>query len=1759
MHIPFSFARVFVTALLFICFSKLQAQAPDPTRIYFKPGLPSGSLRLKEIDPKENLFRSSVSNGQTWVFLQFSKIPTPAKKNVLKARGIELLEYIPENTFLAIVKGKFGEAALKEMDIIATIPFTPAFKKSVTTDYGYARTTGPVTGSMNYHVRIAPGYDSNQVRSKITTALSALSINAGTIYFMTPQLLEMNLSNAALETIIKLPFILYAMPAPTLSVLNSDVTDVLRADIVQNGFNGLPGLSGKNIVVGMGDVGSIYHIDNRYYEEGQSYAGQSHATHVAGTLAGAGIVNPAMKGFAFESTLIVDYFNNIINNTPALYANKRMVLTNNSYGAGSSCLPYSGQYSGYCVQGDQQSLDFPHLLHVFAAGNSGDLKCGNFAEGYRTIDNAFQAGKNVITVGGNSKDASFNSFSKGPTLDGRIKPELTAIGFGVISTVPNNTYGTNWGSSMACPQVTGTLALMYERYRQLNNNQDPPGDLMKAAICNTATDIGTKGVDFTNGFGWVNAKDAVELISNRTYFAGSLEQDQELQFEILLDKEVFDFRIMLYWHDRPSSLYSEKNLVNDLDISVLLPDGSTYDPMVLDTSAAGFLNPAVRGKDHINNIEQVVIDHAMPGRYAVKIKGYKIPFGPQSFKIVYNWKQPSLKMLQPAGGELWKPGQVKGIQWQDPGRSNDIYQFDYSVDDGNNWVNLPGQTGTYNRKPFAVPSFFSTNARIRITNTITSEVQVSNSFRILPDISFSLSSSCESTVLVKWTKPAGIDSVIVVRYIDGAYAQEAITSDSSWLITGLRKGITYWITLQPVLNGKTGERSVAKKINTRTVACPPQGASGDIGITGISLPATAREGTGTALTTSNSFLQVVLENNGKIAIADSIFLSLEKNGVLAGKDTLVKSIAAGAKFNWLTRLKVIAYPGETVLLNATVFKKADPVSANNQRDTVFRYLSNPVLQLPYTEDFSSVEDTGYSNPGYTGLTGATAWDLIVPSFSTKLLTRNSAADKGMLVTTKLDRQNLQLIATYNLSTYQLKDNIRVALKIPDFDNLLVGCFARGNDSATWLPVPITDSVTNLPKMSSLDISGTLEKGNQQFSSSFQFRISVLDTYFQHEFRLMESFQLFSARADISLIEFSTDKIYVTDGDSVHLEVTAKNNNLTGTDAFDINLVAPDGIEHTAKIDSLGAGKTTKKSFPVSVQDWPETEAWVTAWISHSENADHTSDSIQQVLQYAKKINQYPYLEGFENGKAGWGSTYLFELSSRLGESIAAYHPANGKQFWGTNWIANSSGIGYLVPSGKLESPVFDIRELHSPYISMSVNKQLCDGKDSVFLEISSDTGKTWNRFIPLNSTFNWYDSLSGNSWKDCGQNYWQVISAPLPTINPSLRLRFVSLPRTDLAYELPRLPGGMLVDDIHVFDFRFPIYNKSGAINKTGTIDNAGFNFITEADQVLGAIQSDLAGQYTLKMPSAIDEKRLYGNRVLPRNWIFTGTPANNEQNKLRLYFTEAEARTFLRSVPCDTCKQIRSAYDLSVFRYSGPFQTINERDYDNIPGFDQVWNPEEFDLVPYESGYYAEIPAAAYGEFYIGLNDADNAIQLKASRQQGAEAVILDWTVSNTDSVSRYEIERAARQQNGQLVFEKIGTTLQLGAANTFRHRDQQIKPPVAYYYRIKLIYNSGEFRYSTVKTISFESEIRAKLYPNPSAGEEVKLLLENVEGKKLHLVLYDQAGRYLWEKQLEPASTQQQIIVSGAGKRLSAGVYYLKISADGQKKTFRLVITRN
>ncbi|HMD00992.1 MAG TPA: S8 family serine peptidase, partial [Ferruginibacter sp.] len=255
-------------------------------------------------------------------------------------------------------------------------------------------------------------------------------------------------------------------------------------------------LSGRSITVGVGDNSEVStHIDFTGRLINRVYAVPSyHGLHTSGTVSGGGLRNPIYTGLAPKSTLVSQWFSDVVTNTSTYVTDYNIVATNNSYTTADDACPGEGVYDATSNYLDNLMRNYGSVLHVFAAGNDGGYTCNPAAPGYSTVKSGWQTAKNTLTVGAlNQANYIITGFSsKGPVQDGRIKPEIVASGYNTWSTVNLNLYGPNSGTSMAAPVVTGAAAIMNERYKQLHGTT-AKASLIKALMCNTAEDLGSAG------------------------------------------------------------------------------------------------------------------------------------------------------------------------------------------------------------------------------------------------------------------------------------------------------------------------------------------------------------------------------------------------------------------------------------------------------------------------------------------------------------------------------------------------------------------------------------------------------------------------------------------------------------------------------------------------------------------------------------------------------------------------------------------------------------------------------------------------------------------------------------------------------------------------------------------------------------------------------------------------------------------------------------------------------------------------------------------------------------------------------------------------------------------------------------------------------------------------------------------------------------------------------------------------------------------
>ena len=98
-----------------------------------------------------------------------------------------------------------------------------------------------------------------------------------------------------------------------------------------------------------------------------------------------------------------------------------------------------------------------------------------------------------------------------------------------------------------------------------------------------------------------------------------MQTGYKITHSITIPANAAQLKVMLYWHDPPASLLSSQTLVNDLDLTVQTPASLTVLPKILDTIPSHVTNTSTEGPDHINNIEQVVINNPLAGAYSIKV------------------------------------------------------------------------------------------------------------------------------------------------------------------------------------------------------------------------------------------------------------------------------------------------------------------------------------------------------------------------------------------------------------------------------------------------------------------------------------------------------------------------------------------------------------------------------------------------------------------------------------------------------------------------------------------------------------------------------------------------------------------------------------------------------------------------------------------------------------------------------------------------------------------------------------------------------------------------------------------------------------------------------------------------------------------------------------------------------------------------------------------------------------------------------------
>jgi subtilisin family serine protease len=539
---------------------------------------------------------------------------------------------------------------------------------------------GPVTVTVSLSAPAAKTAVAAEVRALGGTVLRGLDEREG-------RALRVRLPAGRLPELAAAPEVVYIEPYAPPAPLNDRARDVITAAPVHvPGFLTPAGLAGAGQIVALADSGldrgslSDVHPDLAS-TPGQrpkivylnSFAGGDpsdpigHGTHMAASIAGTGAASGGQyRGVAPEASLFIQ---SLLNRQGKLDPPADLVaLFRPAYEAGARIHVngWGGRtnaYLGAASQVDRFVRYYPDFLVVFGAGNNGPGPSSLTPEA--NSKNALVVGASQTprpAFGPDSRDAAaLASFSsRGPTGDGRLKPDLVVPASAVVSAksslVEGNfaahpEYTRMQGTSMAAALAGGAAALVREYLQKHQNTPVPTAALVKALLINGARSLNGPFPSPESGFGLLDLTGTLLALREGTFHwkqGDAVATGEQRPYTFRVTHADAPFRVTLAWTDPPAAPGAAGALVNDLDLRVIAPDGAEY----LGNDFAG------RGvRDGVNNVEQVLVTDPVPGEYKVIVAGAAVRRAVrdgtarpvQDFALVFG--QPPARHVAAAGDE----------------------------------------------------------------------------------------------------------------------------------------------------------------------------------------------------------------------------------------------------------------------------------------------------------------------------------------------------------------------------------------------------------------------------------------------------------------------------------------------------------------------------------------------------------------------------------------------------------------------------------------------------------------------------------------------------------------------------------------------------------------------------------------------------------------------------------------------------------------------------------------------------------------------------------------------------------------------------------------------------------------------------------------------------------------------------------------------------------------------------------------------------
>ena len=1404
-----------------------------------KVTLQTGVFSMKAPEPASltlNLFSSQTVADIYYFAVAFDKLPATADLIRLKNEGTLVSEKIAPGIYLVQSAEMPTDIWCRSRNIIS-VGILPA---SLKLDRRLKLETIPAYALQGKEqIRVQVGVFGNTPLDVLLLQLEAAGMMELKTAKTSKQVFYGYIDKARLNQLAGLPFVYFVQLAkPEDRPLNevgraSSGTSFANAPLSSGGKN----LLGQGISVGVGDdADPTLHIDvsERVVNHTPGIT-NNHGTHVTGTLAGAGIRNFRAAGFVPQARIISQWFAGVWTNAPVYAQQYNMVVTNNSYGNIVSDCDYAGVYDLDSRLLDLQAFDLPQILHVFAAGNDGDATCAPFPKAFHTVLGGYQSAKNIITVGRTDyTQIASSSSAGGPVRDGRLKPEIT--GLGIIRSLSGNgtSYYTDFGTSMSAPNITGGLALLYQRYRQLFGGANPTGTLMKALLLNGARDVGIPGPDYRHGFGTMMLERSLRMLDNSNFSNRTISQGAVQDSTLTVPAGLSQLKVMLVWHDPAANILAANTLVHDLDLEVIDPGGAIVFPKILNP-APGFVNqPATEGADHINNQEQIVIENPVAGSYTIRVKGTEIGVSTtQPYSLAFDFLPTELRFTSPVQGSPMAAGaNTMTITWEDTDNSNAAtnYTLDYSLDNGNNWVNIISNLKDTTRLYFWQPGDIrSGQARLRITKGNVSAI--SQPFGIIPNVTFSAAANadqCFGYFRINWTalipqSGETIDYVIRLKK-DATMENFAIVAGANtFTIKGLHPDSTYFAAVIARINGQEGryENAILRRPNAGT--CNGAISDGDLMLDSITAPKTGRAFSSTQ--PANIAVQVRIRNLDNVATSGfSILYNI--NGGSFTQANITTTVAARATFTHAFPIADFSSPGIYNLIAIVQNTGAtDPVASNDTFRLTIRHLENAVVNLstPFLDDFETATNETSMRPS-TGFAGLDRWDYVnedplarARSFVTLDIPFSGQRAISMDVSKAPPRVTNpfnQLIGTFNLSNYLVANNeLRLSFHFLHHGETQVAgplnkVWVRGNDTQTWLELydlgaNQTALGGNWQKVTGLPINDVLRNAGQEFSSSTQIRFGQnalfsLADKFGFGGYTFDDVGMMIALNDVAITRIINPPLLNCGlGSSEQIQVTLQNNMPQVLTNIPIRFRINSGSWITGMVPSISGKSIQTFSFPTLANLSMTGKIIIDAEVNLAGDNIPENNLASLTLINQPTITSFPYFEDFESGTGGYVSDGVNNSWEHgVPASFSIQSAAGGIKAWKTKLTGNYNNAEFSY----LYSPCFNLSTLSAPLLNFNLAYALEDCRrfntvcDASWVEYSTDNGINWQKLGAFGEGENWYDYEAAQVWMKDKPADWREAMIALPVTNGNIRFRIVL--RSDGSSNR----DGVAIDNIRIFN-----------------------------------------------------------------------------------------------------------------------------------------------------------------------------------------------------------------------------------------------------------------------------------------------------------------------------------------------------------------------